>query len=30
MKSEPDVYSIDDLISKGKPDIWEGCRNYTV
>ncbi|MCU0315882.1 MAG: EVE domain-containing protein [Fimbriimonadaceae bacterium] len=30
MKSEPDVYSIDDLAAKGKPDIWEGCRNYTV
>ncbi len=30
MKSEPDTYSIDDLIAKGGPDIWEGCRNYTV
>ena len=30
MKSEPDVYSIDDLIAKPGPDIWEGCRNYTV
>lgn len=30
MKSEPDVYGIDDLISAGKPAIWEGCRNYTV
>lgn len=30
MKSEPDTYGIDDLIAKGKPDIWEGCRNYTV
>ncbi len=30
MKSEPDTYGIDDLIKKGKPDIWEGCRNYTV
>lgn len=30
MKSEPDTYSIDDLARKGKPDIWEGCRNYTV
>lgn len=30
MKSEPDVYSIDDLMGKGRPDIWEGCRNYTV
>lgn len=30
MKSEPDTYGIDDLIAKGKPDIWEGCRNWTV
>lgn len=30
MKSEPDVYSIDDLLSKTKPDLWEGCRNYQV
>lgn len=30
MKSEPDVYSIDDLIAAGGPAIWEGCRNYTV
>ncbi|MCB0826164.1 MAG: EVE domain-containing protein [Armatimonadetes bacterium] len=30
MKSEPDVYGIDHLKAKGKPDIWEGCRNYTV
>lgn len=30
MKSEPDVYSIDDLKRVGKPDMWEGCRNYTV
>ena len=30
MKSEPDCYSIDDLASSGKPDMWEGCRNYTV
>ena len=30
MKSEPDVYSIDHLISVGKPAMWEGCRNYTV
>ncbi|RYG32574.1 EVE domain-containing protein [bacterium] len=29
MKSEPDVYSIDDLKSGG-PSMWEGCRNYTV
>jgi predicted RNA-binding protein with PUA-like domain len=30
MKSEPDVYSIDDLAAAGKPAMWEGCRNYTV
>lgn len=30
MKSEPDVYSIDDLKKVGKPAMWEGCRNYTV
>lgn len=30
MKSEPDCYSIDDLIAHGKPAMWEGCRNYTV
>ena len=30
MKSEPDVYGIDELIAKGGPDIWEGCRNYQV
>jgi predicted RNA-binding protein with PUA-like domain len=30
MKSEPDVYSIDDLEKVGKPAMWEGCRNYTV
>lgn len=30
MKSEPDTYSIDDLASKKRPDLWEGCRNYTV
>lgn len=30
MKSEPDCYSIDDLISAGGPAMWEGCRNYTV
>jgi hypothetical protein len=30
MKSEPDVYSIDDLEAAGKPSLWEGCRNYTV
>ncbi len=30
MKSEPDCYSIDDLAAKNGPDVWEGCRNYTV
>lgn len=30
MKSEPDVYGIDHLEKSGKPDMWEGCRNYTV
>jgi predicted RNA-binding protein with PUA-like domain len=30
MKSEPDVYSIDDLAREKKPALWEGCRNYTV
>jgi len=30
MKSEPDTYSIDSLKKKGGPDVWEGCRNYTV
>jgi len=30
MKSEPDVYSIDDLEKATEPAMWEGCRNYTV
>lgn len=30
MKSEPDVYSIDNLASETKPALWEGCRNFTV
>jgi predicted RNA-binding protein with PUA-like domain len=30
MKTEPDCYSIDDLERKGGPDVWDGCRNYTV
>lgn len=30
MKSEPETYGIDHLKAKGGPDIWEGCRNYTV
>jgi predicted RNA-binding protein with PUA-like domain len=30
MKSEPDVYSIDDLAATPGPAMWEGCRNYTV
>lgn len=29
MKSEPDVYGIEDL-KKKSPAIWEGCRNYQV
>lgn len=29
MKSEPDVYGIEDLERKS-PAIWEGCRNYQV
>lgn len=29
-KSEPDVYSIDDLAKANGPAMWEGCRNYTV
>lgn len=29
MKSEPDVYSIDDLAKKGR-GTWEGVRNYTA
>jgi predicted RNA-binding protein with PUA-like domain len=30
MKTEPESYSIDDLEAKNGPDIWDGCRNYTV
>jgi predicted RNA-binding protein with PUA-like domain len=31
MKSEPDVYSIDDLRNAaGKTDTWDGIRNYQV
>lgn len=30
MKSEPDVYSVDDLARETAPAMWEGCRNYTV
>lgn len=30
MKSEPDTYSIDDLIAANGPAMWEGCRNFTV
>lgn len=30
MKSEPDVYSVDDLAAETSPAMWEGCRNYTV
>jgi predicted RNA-binding protein with PUA-like domain len=29
MKSEPEVYSIEDL-RRASPAIWEGCRNYQV
>jgi predicted RNA-binding protein with PUA-like domain len=29
MKSEPDVFSFDDLIAKGK-EHWDGVRNYTA
>lgn len=29
MKSEPDVYGIDDLAREGT-NFWEGCRNYQV
>jgi predicted RNA-binding protein with PUA-like domain len=29
MKSEPDVYGIDDLEREGT-NMWEGCRNYVV
>ncbi len=29
MKTEPEVYGIDDLIRDGR-NMWEGCRNYTV
>jgi len=29
MKSEPDVYGIDDLAREGE-NFWEGCRNYQV
>jgi predicted RNA-binding protein with PUA-like domain len=29
MKSEPDVYGIEDLEREGE-NMWEGCRNYTV
>ena len=30
MKSEPEAYSIDDLIKAKGPAMWEGCRSYTV
>lgn len=29
MKSEPDVYSWDDLVAEGE-GIWDGVRNYTA
>ncbi len=28
MKSEPDVFSIQDLEKKNKPESWDGVRNY--
>jgi predicted RNA-binding protein with PUA-like domain len=30
MKSEPDVLSYDDVVSKGVPEEWHGVRNYTA
>ncbi|CAA0090534.1 Uncharacterised protein [BD1-7 clade bacterium] len=27
-KTEPDVFSIDDLEAKRAPEVWEGIRNY--
>lgn len=30
MKSEPDVYGIAHLEAAAGPQMWEGCRNYTV
>lgn len=30
MKSEPEVYSMEDLRKSKGPAMWEGCRNYTV
>ena len=29
MKSEPDVYSWDDLVAEGE-GTWDGVRNYTA
>ena len=29
LKSEPDVYSYDDLVAQGK-GTWDGVRNYTA
>ncbi|MFN8238166.1 MAG: EVE domain-containing protein [Chitinophagales bacterium] len=29
MKSEPDVFSYDDLVKKGR-ELWDGVRNYTA
>lgn len=30
MKSEPDVLSYDDVVSKGVPEEWHGVRNYAA
>lgn len=33
MKSEPDVFSFDDMVAKtkrGEPEQWHGVRNYTA
>lgn len=30
MKSEPETYGIDQLAAAKEPEMWEGCRNYTV
>jgi predicted RNA-binding protein with PUA-like domain len=31
LKSEPDAFSIDDLMAKpGRTTLWDGVRNYTA
>ncbi|MDB5506960.1 MAG: hypothetical protein JWR75_1598 [Devosia sp.] len=30
LKSEPDVFSWDDMARKGKPEQWHGIRNYAA